>query len=195
MLRGDRLTVHVGPFRLRHAARDGFRMQRQFVAETLLACRPEVVHAHWTYEFALGALATGIPIVVTAHDAPLIILRQHLPNTRMGPLFAQVPTSAHWLIRAAMAALVARKSPRLIATSPYVEHHFRPALHYRGEITMIPYLMPTISRRPAVSTGLSPNKGTRSPNNSQFVERAQERDHGDLAFALVRARCLLPRST
>jgi len=72
VLHGDRLTVHVGPFRERHAARDGFRIERQFVAETLLRCRPDVVHAHWTYEYALGALATRLPTVVTAHDAPLV---------------------------------------------------------------------------------------------------------------------------
>jgi hypothetical protein len=62
-------------------------MERQFVAETLLRCRPDVVHAHWTYEHALRGLATGLPTVVTAHDAPLVALRHHLPTTSVGPLF------------------------------------------------------------------------------------------------------------
>jgi glycosyltransferase involved in cell wall biosynthesis len=161
VLRGDRLTVHVGPFRLRRAARDGFRIERQFVAETLLRCRPDVVHAHWTYEYALGALATGLPTVVTAHDAPLVILRYNLPAARVGPLFAQVPTAAHWSVRAAMAALVARKATRLIAVSPYVEHHFRHALRYRGEITVIPNMVPSTSRRPASPIERPPDVGIR----------------------------------
>jgi len=161
VLRGDRLTVYVGPFRRRHAARDGFKLERQFVAETLLRCRPNVVHAHWTYEYALGALATGLPTVVTAHDAPLVILRHHLPTTRGGPLFAQVPVSAHFLIRTTMAALVASRTKRLIAVSPYVEHHFRHALRYRGEITMIPNMMPSISRRPVSPIEHPPNEGIR----------------------------------
>ena len=159
VLRGDRLTIHVGPFRNRHAARDGFRIERQFVEETLLQCRPDVVHAHWTYEYALGALATRLPTVVTAHDAPLVILRYNLPTARVGPLFAQVPTAAHWSVRAAMAALVARKATRLIAVSPYVEHHFRHALRYRGEITVIPNMVPSTSRRPVSPIERPPDEG------------------------------------
>jgi glycosyltransferase involved in cell wall biosynthesis len=162
VLRGDRLTVHVGPLRLRHAARDGFRMERQFVAETLLRCRPDVVHAHWTYEYALGALATGFPTVVTAHDAPLVTsLRYNLPTARMGPLFAQVPASVHWSVHTAMAVLVARKTKRLIAVSPYVEHHFRHALRYRGEIMVIPNMMSLTSPRPVSPIGRPPGEGIR----------------------------------
>ena len=153
VLHGDRLTVHVGPFRQRRAARDGFRMERQFVTETLLGCRPDVVHAHWTYEYALGALATGLPTVVTAHDAPLIELRHQLPTPRVGPLFAQMPTTAHFSIRAAMAARVASKAKHLIAVSPYVERHFRRVLRYRGEITVIPNLMAPVSHRPVPTGG------------------------------------------
>jgi len=59
VLRGDRLTVHLGPFREHRVARDGFRIERQFVAPTLLRCQPDVAQGHWTYEIALGALATG----------------------------------------------------------------------------------------------------------------------------------------
>jgi len=129
------------------------------VAQTLLRCRPDVVHAHWIYEYALGALATGLPTVVTAHDVLLVALRHHLPTTRMGPLFAQVPTAAHFSVCAAMAVLVARKTTRLIAVSPYVERHFRCALHYRGEITVIPNMMPSMSRRPVSPIGRPPNEG------------------------------------
>ena len=71
VLHGDRLTVHVGPFRQRDAAHDAYRTERRFVTGRLLRCQPDVIHAHWTYEHALGALATGLPTVVTAHDAPL----------------------------------------------------------------------------------------------------------------------------
>jgi glycosyltransferase involved in cell wall biosynthesis len=158
-LRGDRLTIHVGPFRLRRAARDGFRIERQFVAETLLRCRPDVVHAHWTYEYALWALAARLPTVIAAHDAPLVILRYNLPTARVGPLFAQVPTAVHWSVRTAMAALVARKATRLIAVSPYVEHHFRHALRYRGEITVSPDMVPSTSRRPLSPIERPPDEG------------------------------------
>jgi glycosyltransferase involved in cell wall biosynthesis len=188
VLRGDRLTVHVGPFRQRGAARDGFRMERQFVAETLLRCRPDVVHAHWTYEHALGALATGLPTVVTAHDAPLVALRHHLPTTSMGPLFAQVPTAAHWSIRAAMAALVARKAKRLIAVSPYVERHFRRALRYRGEITVIPNMMSPVSCRPTLPIGWPPNESTGFLTILSSWSTLKNGTAAIEAFAEVRAR-------
>jgi glycosyltransferase involved in cell wall biosynthesis len=77
----------------------------------------------------------------------------------MGPLLAQVPTAAHWSIRAAMAALVAHKATRLIAVSPYVEHHFRHVLRYRGEITVIPNLMSPPSRQPVFPVGWPQDTG------------------------------------
>ena len=154
ILRGNRLTVYIGPFRQRHAARDGFKMERQFVAKALLGSRPDVVHAHWTYEFALGALATGLPTVVTAHDAPLVAsLRYNLPTKSVGPLLAQLPTAAYWSVRTAMAVLVARKAQRLIAVSPYVERHFRHALRYRGAIAVLPNMLSPPSRGPESSIG------------------------------------------
>src|SRR5664280_2964806 len=188
VLRCDRLTVHVGPFRRRGAARDGFRMERRFVAETLLRCRPDVVHAHWTYEHALGARATGLPTVVTAHDAPLVVLRHNLPTTSVGPLFAQVPTAAHWSIRTAMAAVVAHKATRLIAVSPYVERHFRRALRYRGEITVIPNMMSPVSCRPTLPIGRPPNEG---PGFLTILSSWSTLKNGTTAieaFAEVRAR-------
>jgi glycosyltransferase involved in cell wall biosynthesis len=188
VLRGDRLTVHVGPFRRRRAARDGYRMERQFVAETLLQCRPDVVHAHWTYEHTLGALATGLPTVVTAHDAPLVELRHHLPTTSMGPLFAQVPTAAHWSIRTAMAAVVAHKATRLIAVSPYVERHFRRALRYRGEIRVIPNMMSPVSCRPTFPIGRPPNEGTEFLTILSSWSTLKNGTTAIEAFAEVRAR-------
>jgi glycosyltransferase involved in cell wall biosynthesis len=161
VLRGNRLTVYVGPFRDHRAARDGFKKERRFVKEALLRCEPDVVHAHWTYEFALGALATGLPTVVTAHDAPLAILRHNLPKLSREFRYSQVPTAGHWMIRTAMAMLVAHKSSRLIAISPYIEDHFRRNLHFRGEITVIPNMLPTVPLSQPNSSVRLPNVGTR----------------------------------
>jgi len=157
VLHGDQLTVHVGPLRLRRAARNAYKEERQFVSAALRRCRPDVVHAHWTYEYALGALASGLPTMITARDAPFVVLRHHLPNPRMGPLLSQMPSAAHWLIRAAMAAVVARRAPRLIAISPYVEQHFRRVMRYRGDITVVPNVLST-SLSPPLGGELIPNK-------------------------------------
>jgi L-malate glycosyltransferase len=56
-------------------ALDGFRVERQLLATQLAQIRPDLVHAHWTYEFALAALDSGLPTLVTAHDSPARVLR------------------------------------------------------------------------------------------------------------------------
>ena len=75
ILRGPQLKICMGPFRPRRRARDLFHAERAYLSQTVRTERPDIVHAHWTYEFALGAIESGVPAVVTAHDAPWSILR------------------------------------------------------------------------------------------------------------------------
>jgi L-malate glycosyltransferase len=71
---GPNLRMHVGPYRLRRRARDAFRVERHAITRALLREKPDLVHAHWTYEFALGALASQIPSLLTIRDwAPTIL--------------------------------------------------------------------------------------------------------------------------
>jgi glycosyltransferase involved in cell wall biosynthesis len=81
---GPGLTFEVLPGRRRAwrfeggrpgRALDLFRDERQALALAISAAAPDLVHAHWSYEFALGALDSGLPHVVTAHDSPLQIIR------------------------------------------------------------------------------------------------------------------------
>lgn len=111
VLNGPRLTIFVGPFRERHRARDLFRAERAYLSAAIARERPAVVHAHWTYEFALGAMESGVPTVVTAHDAPLRVLRL-------------LPTP-YRLMRAVMAFEVARQARFLTAVSHSLAEHFR----------------------------------------------------------------------
>ena len=123
-LRGPNLRIAVGPYRPCHRARDAFKVERNFVAAALASAEVDVVHAHWTYEFALGALATGLPTLVTAHDAPLRVLSIHRDPYR--------------LVRAGMAALVARRARWMTAVSPNVASHFRGSLGAQCPIAVIP---------------------------------------------------------
>lgn len=77
----------------------------------------DVFHAHWTYEFALAALEVSRRVVVTAHDSPLDVLRLHPHPYR--------------LVRAGMAALVARKAPVMTAVSPHIARRFASAFGRR----------------------------------------------------------------
>jgi len=93
---GHRLRMHYAPAR-RHSFRfngwypgrmvDFYRRERLFYVEALLAERPDVVHAHWSYEAALAAADSGLPYVVTCHDSPVQVLR-FMPNLyRLGRYF------------------------------------------------------------------------------------------------------------
>lgn len=123
-LHGPQLTIHIGHFRPRHRARDLFSPERAYLAQAIQRAKPQIVHAHWTYEFALGALESGVPTVVTAHDAPLRILRLN-------------PTP-YRLLRTLMAWQTARRVKHLTAVSTYVADHFRRHFCYSPPIAVIP---------------------------------------------------------
>jgi glycosyltransferase involved in cell wall biosynthesis len=44
----------------------------------------DIVHAHWLYEYALAALQTEYPVLVTLHDWPSLILRYQPSILRLG---------------------------------------------------------------------------------------------------------------
>lgn len=81
---GERLTLQILPGRRRAwrfeggrpgRAIDLFRHERAALAAAMRAAAPDLVHAHWTYEFAHAALDSGLPHLITAHDAAGEVLR------------------------------------------------------------------------------------------------------------------------
>ncbi len=91
-LRGSRLDVRVVPMRprARHRAQDFFRAERRGISQAIQDLQPDVVHAHWTYEFALAAEKTHIPTLVTVHDWAPSILFHHRDAYRAARLAMQV---------------------------------------------------------------------------------------------------------
>lgn len=73
-LKGDNLTISYGPYRSRKRMRDLFRVERMYIKEAIIRSNTPFVHAHWTYEFAMGALASGKPCLVTCRDSAFHIL-------------------------------------------------------------------------------------------------------------------------
>jgi L-malate glycosyltransferase len=106
-LEGPNLTIEIGPYRPRHRARDFFAVERQDLTQALLRQRPEAISAHWSYEFALAAIATGIPTLVTVHDVPRQIFR-HQP-------------SLYRLVRWWMHRRVLTRAGQLAFNSPYTQ--------------------------------------------------------------------------
>ena len=122
--KGPHLAVHFVPMRPRAWPFNGHRVgrivdlyafERRGLERAMRAAAPDVMHAHWAYEFAWAALRSGIPHVVTCHDAPLVIARMS-----RGPRHA----GYRWL-RALMARHVLRRAGRVTAVSPYMQAQIR----------------------------------------------------------------------
>jgi glycosyltransferase involved in cell wall biosynthesis len=103
---GERLRVHVLRNRQRLRWTDAFREERLQIAQAIEHSDCEVVHAHWTYEFALAALATKKPTVVTVHDWAPQVLRYHMHVYRV--------------VRLVMQRQTLRRATHLTAVSPYI---------------------------------------------------------------------------
>jgi L-malate glycosyltransferase len=86
---------------------DFFYREIQVLKAAIQIDQPDIVHAHWSYEFGLAAIYSNRPYVVTCHDSPLQVLK-YIPNYyRLGRLL--------------MAMWVFRKAKVLTAVSPYLK--------------------------------------------------------------------------
>lgn len=128
VLEGDRLRIHFGPF-TPNRARNFFKKERLFLARAISGEKLAFLHAQWTYEYALAAAESGLPHVVTAHDAPLNVLRHNFIPYR--------------IIRTLMAYKAGRSAQRLVAVSPHVAEHLRRYLFHTKPIDIIPNGMPS----------------------------------------------------
>lgn len=113
--RGHQFTVHYVP-RRRHSLRpdrgtrgrmlDFFALERHALKDAILEERPDIVHAHWSYEFGAAALDTGLPCLLTCHDSPWAILNMQRDLYRVGRLL--------------MAKSVLRRVQHSTVVSPYL---------------------------------------------------------------------------
>lgn len=89
---------------------------------------PSFVHAHWTYEFALGALRSGVPTVTTIHDLPWNVLRYY--------------RDPHRVIRLLMSYEVGLRGKHFTAVSTDAALHFRRYIKPGAKIEVIPNGLP-----------------------------------------------------
>jgi L-malate glycosyltransferase len=129
------LSVLIGPYRPHGRARDLFRAERRSLGSLLAQTGGDLVHAHWTYEFAWSILTDPRPQLVTVHDAPLTVLRR-MPD-------------AYRAVRAAMAYRVRTGSFRGIAVSPYVAARWRRQMLDRRPLRIVPNFVAVRNRTPA----------------------------------------------
>ena len=125
---GENISLIIVPFRKRRAPYDFYRAERTNLVAAMRSTPCDLIHAHWTYEFAAAALDSGKPCLVTAHDSPSAILRYFI-CTRYLPF---------WTAKALLGAYVVRKADHLTTVSPYCRDALQKALRPRAPITVVP---------------------------------------------------------
>lgn len=130
-LKGDHFEFYCCPMR-KHSIRpssghigrilDFFTYERRNMNEVLANAQPDFIHAHWTYEFAMAAMESGIPYLVTAHDDPAEVLKLY--------------KNAYRFCRYLMARRVLRHAKAITAVSYDLKRRIAPLSH--SEIAVVP---------------------------------------------------------
>lgn len=103
---------------------DCFAFERAQIREQMLAAAPDLVHAHWSYEFALAALAQPAPHLITCHDAPAVVLHYN--------------RNAYRATRYLMARQVFKRGKAFTTVSDYMAQALAPALGHEPQVIANP---------------------------------------------------------
>jgi len=118
------LRIFTGPNRRYGAARNLYWPEVSYLRRVIARERPAFIHAHWTYEFALGAMVKDVPMLTTIHDLPWNVLRYFRDRSRTVRLF--------------IAYFVATRCHRFTAVSDDAANHFRRYIKPGADIEVIP---------------------------------------------------------
>ncbi len=80
VLKGELLTIYIGYYRRGNAfqrASNFFKPEIDQVKHFILQDKPDIVNAHWSYEFAIAAIQSNIPHLITFRDEAWEILKHH----------------------------------------------------------------------------------------------------------------------
>ena len=105
VLKDENFTICIGR-REPHSGRDIFKSERKDLVEMIKKQPADIINAQWSYEFAMAALASGIPTVVTIRDHAKTILKYHADMYR--------------LVRFMMNFYVIKRAKHLVANSDYL---------------------------------------------------------------------------
>jgi L-malate glycosyltransferase len=84
-LKGPQLTIYIGVYRSNYWFRmaDFFGRESKQIKKFILQDQPDFVNAHWSYEFAVAAIQSKYPHLVTFRDSAWEIFRYHRDSYRV----------------------------------------------------------------------------------------------------------------
>lgn len=125
---GIDLTLLPQRTRARDRAADFFGQERKLIARELRRVPGDLIHAHWSYEYAWAALSDGRPVLTTVHDAPFTVLKTH--------------RDAYRLLRYMLAWRVRLKMGAVSAVSPYLATQWCREMFWRDDVPVVPNMSP-----------------------------------------------------
>jgi glycosyltransferase involved in cell wall biosynthesis len=168
-----RLIIVPSRARARDRALSLFSEEVKNVRNALRLFEFDVIHAHWTYEFALAASGVkNVPVLITAHDAPFTVLR-YVPD-------------AYRFFRLLLALRARLKIRNLSVVSPYLADKWKSSMFYKREINVVPN--PVAAAKP-----LETNLSQTTRQEQYFIEIADASPRKNVklllrAYAMFRAK-------
>jgi len=122
-LSGDNLKINIFPLRGKIRGLDVFRKEIKFLKESINNSNIDIIHAHWSYEYALAALKSDKPHLITVRDNAKAILKTH--NDKL-----------YRLLRYFLNSYVIRNANNIIANSDYIKKYLDET--FRLDVDVIP---------------------------------------------------------
>ncbi len=140
--KGKNLTIYYGKFRKNNRIKSLDFCYREWkdILSFILSDEPDIVSAHWGYEFAVAAIKSGIPHIITLRDSPLKILK--------------INKNLYRFSRFILNKWVMRRGQNFIAISPYIKDEYR----NKYDMEIIPN-----------STSIPNSTIKRKPNDKVFI--------------------------
>jgi glycosyltransferase involved in cell wall biosynthesis len=112
IIEGEDLSIFYGPYRKKARFRiaDLFRIEANNISKFAIKDHPNLIHAHWGYEYASGAIKSGLPHVITLRDSPAKVLA--------------LKKDIYRLARFLLHKKVLRNGKNFIVNSPYLNQVF-----------------------------------------------------------------------
>jgi glycosyltransferase involved in cell wall biosynthesis len=115
-LEGEKLKIFIGQFRRfsnfgKLKSLDFLKFESNQIKNFILIDKPEIVNAHWSYEYAIGAIRAGYPHVITFRDNSKNILK--------------ITKDFYRLIRLIMDFWVRKKGECFTVNSPYLRNSIK----------------------------------------------------------------------
>lgn len=158
---------------------DLYAFERRGLQSVIEQAAPDVVHAHWSYEFAWAAQRSGLPTLITCHDSPFVVARMYSQSRPTRSFY-------RWL-RAGMAWHVLRRATHVSAVSPYLQTEVQPLC---GQpVSVVPNPLPPVLFG-------KPNQPVRQPDSQSPLlamvangwDRRKNPEPALRAFAALRRR-------